>query len=114
MKKLYDYIEAMKRHTRLNTNIKIADYLEVSRQYITTLKYGKSWLSLEKCLDIAAALGIDVTEILMTINAEKSQSLSDKERFYKLAEQNRSPINPPESFKPDGSPRRRPTKKKKQ
>lgn len=112
MKKLYDYIEAMKRHTRLNTNIKIADYLKVSRQYITTLKYGEVWLSREKCLVIAAALGIDVTEILMTINAEKSQSASDKERFYRLAEKNRSPINPPEEFKPDGAPRRRTLKKK--
>ncbi|NQD63307.1 helix-turn-helix transcriptional regulator [Enterobacter sp. CM29] len=112
MKKLYDYIEAMKRHTRLNTNIKIADYLDVSRQYITTLKYGKVWLSREKCLDIATALGIDVTEILMTINAEKSQSLDDREKFFKLAEQHRSRINPPPEFKPDGSPRRRTMKKK--
>ena len=112
MKKLYDYIEALKRHTKLNTNIKIADYLGVSRQYITTLKYGKAWLSREKCLDIATALGIDATEILMTVNAEKSHFPDDRDRFFKLAEQHRSRINPPPEFQPDGSPRRRTLKKK--
>lgn len=107
MKKLYDYIEALKRETRLNTNWKIADYLGVSRQFITTLRYGKVWLSREKCLDIANALGIDATEIVMTINAEKSQSLDEQAQWLTLAEQNRTPINPPPDFQPDGSPRRR-------
>ncbi|MGK6640584.1 hypothetical protein ACKVB0_026820 [Klebsiella pneumoniae] len=113
MNKLYDYIEALKRHTNLNTNAKIADYLDVSRQYITTLKYGKVFLSREKCLVIAKALGIDATEIVMTINAEKSQSLDEKEHWLSLAEKDRTPINPPPEFKPDGSPRRRPAPKKK-
>lgn len=113
MNKLYDYIEALKRHTNLNTNVKIADYLDVSRQYITTLKYGKVWLSREKCLVIAKALGIDVVEILMTINAEKSLSLDEKEHWLHLAEQIRTPINPPPEFEPDGSPRRRPAPKMK-
>ncbi|WP_155272016.1 hypothetical protein [Xenorhabdus bovienii] len=43
----------------------------------------------------------------MTINAEKSQSLNEKEQWLALAEQNRTPINPPREFRPDGSPRRR-------
>ncbi|MFS7384590.1 hypothetical protein AB6870_21380 [Rahnella inusitata] len=107
MKKLYDYIEALKRETRLNTNWKIADYLGVSRQFITTLRYGKVWLSREKCLDIANALGIDATEIVMTINAEKSQTSDEQAQWLALAEQNRTPINPPPDFQPDGSPRRR-------
>lgn len=89
MKKLYDYIEALKRHTRLNANWKIAEYLGVSRQFITTLRYGKVWLSREKCLDIANALGIDATEIVMTINAERVNPRR-KEQWLALAEQNRT------------------------
>ncbi|EIX9714748.1 helix-turn-helix domain-containing protein [Klebsiella pneumoniae] len=112
MKKLYDYIDALKRQTNLNTNAKISDYLGVTRQYITTLRYGKVWLSREKCLDIAKALGIDADEIIMTINAEKSQSLDEKEYWLNLAEKNRTPIAPPPEFQPDGSPRRRPSQKK--
>lgn len=111
MKKLYDYIEALKGHTRLDTNTKIAEYLEVSRQYITTLKYGRNWLSRDKCLDIAKALGIDVTEIILVINSEKSESQEDRERFQQLAEKHRTPINPPKDFLPDGAPKRRLPKK---
>lgn len=107
MTKFYDYIEALKRYTRLNANWKIAEYLGVSCQFITTLRYGKVWLSREKCLDIANALGIDPTEIVMTINAEKSQSPDEKKQWIALAEQHRKPINPPTEFMPDGSPRRR-------
>ncbi|MEH6200027.1 helix-turn-helix domain-containing protein [Salmonella enterica subsp. enterica serovar Give] len=107
MRKLYDYILDVKRYTRLNTNIKIAEYLDVSRQYITTLKYGKCWLSSDKCLKIAEALGIDADEIILAINVEKSDDSDIKSQWAKLVSQKKKEINVPEEFKPDGSPRRR-------
>ena len=111
MRKLYDYILDVKRYTRLNTNIKIAEYLDVSRQYITTLKYGKCWPSSDKCLKIAEALGIDADEIILAISAEKSDDENLKRQWVNLANQKKQEINVPDKFKPDGSPRRRKVKK---
>ncbi|MGI8488780.1 hypothetical protein QWJ20_09610 [Pectobacterium sp. S5] len=107
MRKLYDYILDLKRYTRLDTNIKIAEYLDVSRQYITTLKYGKCWLASDKCLKVAAALGIDADEIILAINAEKSEDDNIKKEWEKLVSRKAKKINIPDNFKPDGSPRRR-------
>ena len=112
MRKLYDYILDVKRYTRLNTNIKIAEYLDVSRQYITTLKYGKCWLASDKCLKIAEALGIDADEIILAINAEKSNDENIKSQWVNLVNQKKQDVNVPDKFKPDGSPRRRTAAKK--
>ncbi len=99
MNNFYDYIEALKKHTKLSTNKKIADYLGVSRQYITKLKYGNSWLSKENALAISKALGINAAEIIMVIYAEKSSTPSERSEWLKQAELVRSEINPPEQFK---------------
>lgn len=100
MRRLFDYIEALKRETCLDSNAKIADYLGVTRQYITKLKYDKTWISAENALSIAKALGIQPAEIVLVMYAQKSVETSNKDLWYQQADLVRSEINPPIEFKP--------------
>ena len=80
----YDFVEMYKENKHLPSDYRAAKELGVSRAMISLFKGGRP-LNEEIALKIADELGIEPSEILVVVAAEKSKSEEAKKAFMSLS-----------------------------
>ena len=80
------YIEELKDKMRMESDYKVAKYLDISRQYITKVHNGQP-LGKKHCLRIAKALKRDPLELIATAEAQKEKDPDIKAVWVKLAKE---------------------------
>ncbi len=77
-----EYIEQCKKITKLDTNYKLAKFLEISESDLNFYARGERLPSVYACFKFAECLGIDPAEIIADI-ASESEKNPKKRAFFK-------------------------------
>lgn len=86
MRNFKSYIDELKMKLRLESDYKVAQFLDVPRQSMTKVNNGDV-LGKTKCMRIAQALKRDPIEIIATAEAEKEKDKELKAIWIKLAKE---------------------------
>lgn len=80
------YIEELKEKMNIESDYKLAEWLDVTRQYITKVRNGQP-MGKKYCIRIAKALKRDPLEIIATAEAQKEKDNDIKAIWVRLAKE---------------------------
>lgn len=90
----YELIEAYMKAKNYSQAKQAAMDLGFSDAYVSNLKTGKKKLAEESAIYIAERCGMDVSEVLIKLQAEKAKSESEKAAWLTMLKKYNSGINP--------------------